>query len=272
MPVVYIDVLFFVNFIMDYLVLLAVSLLMRCKYKNRRFALSSAVGALYAAGMFFLDTKVVYSLAAKLIMSLVIVWIAYRPETKIQLAKYSLGFVGTSALFGGMLFMLFYFTDSGSKVGAMVKNGVMYFNVSLAYLIGFSLTAYIIIIIYVRKIKYSQSRRFYNIEIGLGGRLALIHALVDTGNTLSEPTTKMPVIVAEKNSITDVLISVDEDSLYTIPYNALGRQNGIISGFKPDYVRIIDERKYVKEVVIGIYDGVLSSTGTYHALINPIAL
>lgn len=270
MPVVYIDILFLVNFIMDYLVLMAVGVLFRAEQKKIRFLLASLIGALYAVGMFFFDTGFMYSLAVKIIVSVFIVGVAYNPKTKIQLLKFTLGFAGTSALLGGMLFLLFYMTNSGSKVGAMVKNGVMYFNVSIVHLMIFSAIAYAVIILYVKKLKYTQSRRFYNIEIGRGSECVLINALVDTGNTLSEPTTKAPVIIAEKDSMTNVLTTLTQSELYTIPFNSLGRQNGEIYGFIPDYVRIIDERKYVKEVMIGIYDGVLSNTGAYHALINPV--
>lgn len=57
-----------------------------------------------------------------------------------------------------------------------------------------------------------------------------------------------------------------------IPYQALGTENGILIGFKPDNVLIFNNEchKYIKEIIIAIYNKSLSKTGDYKALLHQI--
>ena len=54
-----------------------------------------------------------------------------------------------------------------------------------------------------------------------------------------------------------------------IPYNSIGRQNGLMLGFKADKVKIIidDEEKEVNNAIIGIFNESFNSN-TYSALIS----
>ena len=54
-----------------------------------------------------------------------------------------------------------------------------------------------------------------------------------------------------------------------IPFSSLGNENGLIIGFKPEYIKIYDEgEKIRKEVIIGIYPGKLTKTNLYTSLIG----
>jgi len=56
-----------------------------------------------------------------------------------------------------------------------------------------------------------------------------------------------------------------------IPFTSLGKENGILIGFKPDYIEIGDknERKGVTDVIVGIYNRALSKGENYNALLSP---
>lgn len=273
MPVVYVDVLFLVNFIMDYIVAATVAVLMKSDTKQRRLILSSALGALYSVGIFFCDISFLYSLAAKFIVSLILVWITFSPKGRKNFIKYVIGFYGTNILFGGTVFVSLYMTGLGTKIGAVVKNGVIYFDISIIYLLAASGFAYMLITIYIKGIKGGRKRQFYNIEIGVNGKNTILRALVDTGNALFEQSTGLTVVVAE-NTYTDEIINLQKDGqkIYIIPFKALGTDGGVIMGFRPDYMRIIQDGKYISDVIVGVYDGKLSANEDYHALINPSAI
>ena len=54
-----------------------------------------------------------------------------------------------------------------------------------------------------------------------------------------------------------------------IPFSSLGNDNGVLLGFKPDYIKIYDEEEYVKNnIIIGIYNGKLSKSNLYTSLIG----
>jgi len=132
---------------------------------------------------------------------------------------------------------------------------------------------------------------FRQIKIFFNGSEIVLNGLVDTGNTLCEPISGSPVIVAEFGEIKDclpekvtaVIMNNEEHDLPKllesfsgscfservrfIPFSGIGRENGIIIGFRPDKTEIgADE----KNAVIGIYNHKLSKHGDYCALINPV--
>ena len=55
-----------------------------------------------------------------------------------------------------------------------------------------------------------------------------------------------------------------------IQYSSLGNDNGILIGFKPDYIKVYVEDEYKeKEAIIGIYKGNLSGRlNEYSAIIG----
>jgi hypothetical protein len=54
-----------------------------------------------------------------------------------------------------------------------------------------------------------------------------------------------------------------------IPFNSLGNENGMLLGFKPDYIKIYAEEVHKKSnIIIGIYDGKLSKANLYTSLIG----
>ena len=57
--------------------------------------------------------------------------------------------------------------------------------------------------------------------------------------------------------------------LKVIPFMSLGNENGLLIGFKPDYVKICDEEDEVRDdIIVAIYDGKLSKNNLYNSLIG----
>ena len=117
--------------------------------------------------------------------------------------------------------------------------------------------------------------------------------MVDTGNMLKEPITGTPVAVVERTSLYDLLpkeilnntesilggdfknIPCDIQEKYIsklklIPFSSLGKQNGMLIGIRPEYVKVItdEQEKINKNVIIGIYEKSLTKKGEYQALIG----
>ena len=129
---------------------------------------------------------------------------------------------------------------------------------------------------------------YCNIKIDINGKCLYTNAIIDTGNFLREPITKSPVIVIEKNELINIvpdcilsnldkiIIGKDLDlgeyasKIRIIPFTSLGRENGILLGIKADRVLVeLEENSInIKNIIIGIYNGILSKTGKYHALIG----
>jgi stage II sporulation protein GA (sporulation sigma-E factor processing peptidase) len=129
-----------------------------------------------------------------------------------------------------------------------------------------------------------------NVYISLGENVCNFDALVDTGHSLKEPLSQSPVIIAEFRQVEQllpeclkilfheklesdltVLLSIREESFYNrirmIPFTSLGRNNGMLIGFRPDFVRVEGGEK--TDVIIGIYNDNLCRDGRYCGLLSP---
>ena len=114
-----------------------------------------------------------------------------------------------------------------------------------------------------------------------------ITAIVDTGNLLKDPITKMPVLIMEREMLkgifpeiilenaTDIVngkeIELGEYSskLRVIPYKSIGKENGLLLGIKAKNIRIVyQDIEKAHDVIIGIYTGTLSKNNKYSAIVG----
>lgn len=285
---VYIDVLFAVNMIINYLLLLATAKITRQSTSTLRIALGSFAGAVYAVCMFFPQIKALYTIAAKIAVSFILVAITFSIKKVRTFFKTVCVFYITSFIFGGISLGIFYFTGAGK--GTVISNGIFYYNLSLRLVIISSAIAYGVIRTLWKVCKSDRIRDYKKIDIYLYGKNVSLNALVDTGNMLSDPLTQTPVVVAEFERLKDILpkdfnsvyaelyhspesimLSADVNDmaprLRIIPFSSLGASDSMLLGFKPDAVKI--EKHIIEDIIIGIYGSNLSKNKDYDALLNP---
>lgn len=127
-----------------------------------------------------------------------------------------------------------------------------------------------------------------NIKIIIDKKSKYIKSIIDTGNFLREPISKLPVIVVEKRALEKIIpdyilenlnniINGEEvelkeyiSKIRLIPFSSLGRENGMLLGVKADAILIETEEKSVvlNDAIIGVYNGILNKMGKYQALIG----
>lgn len=291
--VVYIDVLFAVNLILNFILLWTTAKIARLKLKPWRILTGAMVASFYAVCMFFPDIQLIYTMLAKFIFSLVIIAITfYIKETKLFF-KTVLIFYMVSFIFGGGAMALFSFTGVGASVGAVVSNGVLYFNLPWKLLFLSTGISYAIIRIVWKAYNMRLSKSNFNtkIKISLGNESAIINALVDTGNSLRDPLSDIPVMVTEYEKIKSLLpeqmkMMIDEGRepedialmladtnfhLRLIPFSSVGKDGGLMLGFKPDSASVVSEIKErsIGEIIVGICRSKLTRDGSYNALLSP---
>ena len=56
-----------------------------------------------------------------------------------------------------------------------------------------------------------------------------------------------------------------------IPFNSLGKENGMIPGFKPSRMSVLQNNEWLEihDVIIGVSMNCLSKAGEYEALMHP---
>ncbi len=289
---IYVDVVLIENLLMNYIILFATAVVLKLKIKQIRVILASLVGAIYTIISYISGLKIYSNFFLKLILSFVIIYIAFNPKSLKKLLKFTLIFYLTSFVFGGAAFALIYVV----KPQELLKNNGLILNSnSLKIIFVSAIIAFVIIIIgfKVVKNKISAKDMFCNIEVIINMKKIETKAMIDTGNFLKEPITNTPVIVIEHtllyecipkeilnhiesilggdfSEISDKVREEYISRLKVIPFSSLGKQNGMLLGIKADKVIIKneEEEKEKQNVIIGIYNKSLTKKGEYRALLG----
>lgn len=296
---IYADIVFLINWIMNFFIFRITAMIVKKRPKLWRLILGSAASALLFCLLIFAPViNQYYNIFSALIVLLTGILITFGLCELRELGKI-VAFAHISAFaVGGIGSAIFFSTNMGNIIGNVVGFTMNYF--SFRILIAAACISYIIIktiLITLNKMGIKK-QIIYNIKITIGEQSAQFSALVDTGNTLIEPLSKAPVIIAEYEHIYEFLpekmrnlfISRQEDDLAQfisavsgeefeknirmIPFKSLGTENGMLIGFKPDAVEIAKENEILKlhDVVVGIYNLTLTKTGDYQGLLSPCVL
>lgn len=288
---VYLDVILIENLCMNYIILFATGYIMKLKIKHLRIILSSAIGGVYAI-ISYMDIIPVYStLIAKVILSISMVYIAYYPKNIKLCLKELLLFYLVSFVFGGCAFALLYIIKPQN---ILMKNGVYIGTYPVKVAIIGALVGFIITYLAFKLIKGRITKKnvFYEVTIIFKGKIVEVTAMLDTGNLLKDPISQTPVMLVQKDKLYKIIpknildsiekalggdenieIDTKERNEYfskfrIIPFKSIGKQNGMLIGVKPDFVKIEyeDREEYIYDVVIGMYDKKINKD--YHALIG----
>lgn len=291
---IYIDVVLIENLIMNYIILLATGLILKIKIKHIRLIIGSLLGAIYTIIGYMGILEIYSSFILKIILSIMIVYIAYYPQTLKKMWKELLFFYLTSFVFGGVAFSLIYIVKPQEII---MKNGLFLGTYPLKTVILGAIVAFVIIITAFKIIKNKISKKdlICEITVEIEDKKIITKALIDTGNMLKEPITNTPVVVIEHTLLYDVIPKeilnhleeiiggdfkeIPEEiknkyvsKLKLIPYSSLGKQNGMLLGIKAKKLIIVkgeEKEKIEKEnIILGIYDKSLTKKGEYRAIIG----
>ena len=289
---IYIDVVFIENLIMNYIILFATSIIIKVKVKHIRLLLASSLGAIYSIIAYMSILEMYSSVILKIILSVIIVYIAYNPQNVKNMWKYLVIFYMTSFVFGGAAFALIYIVKPQD---ILMKNGLFLGTYPLKTIILGTIVAFVVIVTSFKLVKSKISKKdmFCTIKININKVEIETKAMIDTGNLLKEPISNTPVIVVEHtllydcmpkeilNNLENILggdfenISEEVKNKYisklkVIPFSSLGKQNGMLIGIKPEEVTVINDENEnkINNVIIGIYNKSLTKRGEYRALIG----
>ncbi|MHB1392291.1 MAG: sigma-E processing peptidase SpoIIGA [Clostridia bacterium] len=291
---VYADVILLENLIMNYLILWSTARLTRYSCSKINLVIASLLGAVYAVLSYFPGYSYLFSFFMKVLFSILIVIVAYTPTHFHLLLKLTGIFYIVSFVFGGAAFGLFYFINGLN----LTSNGISFIkDFPIKVLVVAVIIAYI-------TIKYSwdyvqhrikRERLIVKVEMSFDKKQLCLDALVDTGNSLKDPITNVPVMIMDYSIIRELLpeeiqkifeqsgendlnaiaeimsISKWATRFRIIPFKSLGRENGMLVGFRPDMVTIFDSDRRIQlnNIIIAIYRKNLSKDGEYSALIHP---
>ena len=224
----YIDLFFIFNVIMDYIIIMSTSILLKRRTSYIRMILSSLIGGISSLVLFTSLNKIVIEIISIVIMVL----ISFGYKDIRYLIKNILYMYILSTLLGGIIYLF----------NIKVSNSMF-----LTYLIIIVISIEVMIL-YIKENKKMRSiyNNYYKVDIYFKDRekLSLI-GFVDTGNNLYDPYKKRPVIIVPDKYI-------KEDKYILVPYHTVNG-NGLLKCIKPDII-FIDGIGYKGNVLIGFSD------------------
>lgn len=279
----YADMTFAVNLVMDFVILWATARLAGSRVIYFRLFIAALLGAVYSVFYLYLGTTFYYSVPAKILFSGLLLFIGLAPRTWTELKKALIYFYGISFAVAGASIAASYLM---SVPGQGFSFSYLWLLIALVFaiLIGFYGEKYLL-----QRIVPNLLR--FGVELHFGTQKCNGQGFLDTGNGLKDPLTKRPVVVAEYEFLKqclpedfqqvfddnrgedDILDRLSRSSwanrLRIIPFNSIGRKNGILVGIRADTIQVSTGEKNIlhNNVVVGIYRDKLSQDGSYHLLI-----
>ena len=294
--IVYIDLLFLANFIVDAALLTVTAWLLKTDMRWLRIVASAGLGALYVVFTLLPELSFLYTLGIKLLFSLAMVAIAFGFGTLQRFLRLVGGFYAVNFAAAGGVFAASYFLLSQNEL----LDGILYARfggVSTALLIPVlpaSVWLFYRIVQSSRK-KQNLQAHIAEVQIEIGNFVHTCRGLIDTGNQLYDPLTRTPVMIMEaarwenelphgwmsmiRSPEVDRMVAAmgnEEDSewqdrLRLVPYRGLNRNTQFLLAVKPDKVTVQYNGTVLEttKVLVGLDGGKLSADGAYHAILHP---
>lgn len=297
-PVVYIDVVWLVNFLMDAAILWTTCWIMKRSTRPWRLLLAALVGSLYALLMFVPPLTLFTTWAGKALVSLWIVGLGVPWRNWLDLGRAVVMYYLVTFVFAGAAIAL-HFALPGVSVqsGVEVATHRLVFGTSVKSL---SLILAVVLGMAILRYGVERMRRFRMqkaeqvlVRAVIGEQEISFTGLVDTGNQLRDPIRRKPVCLVDREVLapllpdalaalrshkTDMLQALSEVTdetwirrLSIVPYRGAGGTQQMTFAVRPDSVLIYRDSGWTEaatEVLLAAHDGALSLDDQFQAIMH----
>lgn len=241
---IYLDLVLFLNFAFDFLLLLSVSIALKRNANINKIILGAFIGSLSILFL-FINVNSFTLFLFKVIISAAMIVVTFQYKNIRFFIKNISFFYMSSIILGGFLYAL--------NIEFSYKNdGIIFYHngLSINFLLLIILSP-IIIYIYIkqcRSLKHNYNY-YYRIIIHYKNQVKKVNSFLDTGNKLVSPYNKSPIILINKN----ILNTTGDHCLY-IPYNTVNNE-GVLKCIKVDEI-IIEGVGVRNNVLVGLTDSI----------------
>ena len=199
----YADVLLVINYVVTALLLTGTAKLLGVQIPRRKVVGAALLGAVGSLAIFLPFMSFFAMLGYRVFLSAAIVMVALPWEGWGRFLRGWLTFFAVSFFFAGVMLGVWLLFSPG---GMIYFNGVVYFNINPITLLVSTAAAYLLLGLIGR---ISRGGRLAGtkckVNIKLGGKSCSLGALIDTGNSLYEPFSGLPVIVCPLAEVAAIL-------------------------------------------------------------------
>ena len=281
MTVIYVDTLFLLNALVDYLLLLGAARLAGERLRRLRFTMGAVLGGGYAVAIFLPGGAFLQRLPCRLAVLALMSVAAYGGSRR--LLRQSLLFLALSCALGGGVLAV-------SLLGGRrltLSGGVVYSAMDIKTVLLSAAGCYAAVTLVFRGLARhtASAGELAAVRLALDGRNVELTALRDTGNTLTDPVAGIPVLVAEgalllpllppgtlmAGELADPVACMERlrdgplaGRVRLLPYRAVGVERGLLLALRPDGLWVNGERR---DMLAALSPTPVSDGGGYGALL-----
>jgi len=293
--VLYLDIIFSINLLFDFLVLILTNYLTRSKKQYKRLFCAAIFAACIVPLEFLVPISFLNTVYFKSIYAVMIIFVAFGYNGFYRFTKNMSTFMFVMFSVGGGLFGLQFMIRETKffhhKLLMTVQNLE---GESISLLVLFA--CFPLFILFMKgkldrhvkdKIKYDQ---IYMVTLEIDNVIKYTNGYIDSGNKLTDPLSGRPVAVCDASFLKqffqadewDEIIQCIEIShlnelperlqhrISIVPYQGVGG-SGLLYTIKPDKLTVYyeDEVLETDKVLIGIQTSQLTQDGSFHCLLHP---
>ena len=237
----YLDLIFFMNFGFDFLLLLSVSYLLRRNAPIKRVLLGALLGGTSIFLLFLPMTSFILFMF-KILISILMIIITFSYKNKKYFIQNLFYLYTSSIILGGFLYLL-------NVQFSYKQQGIIFFHNGLSVnMIFLIITSPIIIYVYVKqgmrlKTVYANT---YTVKATIGKNSYHWKAFMDTGNRLTDPYFQKPIVLVPQEKV----ICFENQEYILVPIHTI-EENTILKCIRADTFEIQGEC-ICKNVWIGL--------------------
>lgn len=244
----YADVLFLVNFTMDFLTLFIAASLTRRKVRTVKLSISSAIGALYGVASCFMGGIVLFRILINVAVSYLMCLIAFEKRILPAMAV----FYFSGCLLGGIMTALYSFADGSKIASPMLGQGShnAFGEIPLGWAAVVAVASAFAAIAGGRMTKRRRTAFDVTVAVVTDEGSFVFDGICDSGNLLTDPIGGQPVMIIERQTFLKTL-KQDHRSFFesggeifpeglvvrAIPSDTVGG-HGVLYGYIPKRVSV----------------------------------
>ena len=245
---VYIDLILFINFMYDFIILTILSSILKRRATLLRLFTGSLIGSLTIFILFIpMNSNMLF--LSKVLISLLLSLITFGYKDIKYFIYNILTFYLLSIILGGLIYYL--------NVELSYTNiGMVFYHkgININYILVLLLSP-LSLLLYKREVKKIKEINgyYYKVDVYIKNKIIKLNAFLDSANTLRDPITKKYVIISSSKKLKEY------DSFYLVPYETVN-QTGILKCIKVNKI-YIEGIGFKNNVLIGLTNKKLKSNG-----------
>lgn len=296
---VYPDVIFILNFILDFILLTILKIINRKDSPAIRRILAAIIGGSAAAiaGIFPWMNVIVRFIFLNIGTAVLMLVTAFGRMKTAELVKQLISLCLITYSAGGLINAIYYQTDAGISLIRFGSTVMSNSSIKLILIPAILFVPSVVMILRMLRRNKSRAQQILEVELIHEGKCLITKGLIDTGNKLYDPVFHKPVIIMEPDLLSELLTpelmkefelmrallkgNTTGDklpqpsgqkglSLRIIPFCSVGSRDGMMLGFVLDKILLHRGTETIcnEKVTAAVCDDSLTQKEDYHVILH----